>query len=360
MNLLEISVPTFKRVDSAIKCLKKLVQIREIYPNEISISCSSNQIESSLKNFCFENSIKYNEFNQNRGAHQNIKYILTNSSSKYCMILSDEDSINSQYMKSFLSFLKSLPNEVGIISTSIGKVDNEKNLFSYQDSYQKILFDREDYIYLNMFLPDYISGFTINNEFASNEIIEDSYEDTPDNAYAHKVFVLKALKKKKISVFSKNIVLMGQQVRKGGEAFAEINEPYNINQSQNKNLNIEVYGPKARLKQFAYLDQIISGLNLNSFLRNHAKLRNLFAFSMAIAKCHNDVHGIKRSDVKRLILESFNSDDFTYKKNNYQKIFILISSSPLILINIFNMLLYNYFRFTRYIYFKRLENKLLK
>jgi hypothetical protein len=353
--ILQLVVPTYNRPKIALESLKKLIRIRDIFPNDISIACSSNKIENSLKTFCSSNNINYNEFEENLGGRRNLKYLLSNSFAEYCMILSDEDSISlsTELVGDFLSFLKSLPEEVGAISCSIGLEFNKKSYFNYIPAYQEFTYNLKDYFLLNMFLPTYMSGLTIKtSSIKNNNNLDLAYEEKMSNAYAHQSLILRLLQTQKLAVYSKQIILKGDEVFFGGDGFSHVSEHSQKIKSKKNNLNPEVYGPEARFNQFTYIDDVIASLKSNFFIKTHARLRNMYAFLKTMESCH-DATGITRDDVKESNSNAYQLIKKSNQSNVLVTLFYFISSLPLVLLVFINKLLNNYFRATRFFYFKK-------
>jgi len=352
--LLQLNVATYNRPKIAIESLKKLLIARDLFPNDISIACSSNSVEDSLKNFCDTNDIIYNEFKTNQGGVKNGKYLVQNSNAKYCMALSDEDSISpsAELVGDFLSFLKSLPDDVGIISCSIGHEFDEVPYFQYKQEYQNFTYNLRDYFYLNMFLPSYMSGITMKTSLVhENNIIDLVWQDKLENAYAHLVLPIIMLQTKKLAVYSKQIVLKGLDVEYGGDGHSHLSE-LSQEVSDNKNLNPAVYGPAARFNQFIYFDNIILSSDSNFFTKTHGRLRNMYTFLRSMENCHHDVSGITRNDVKvsnSNIYKSIKDKDIN---NLVISLFYYISNLPLSLLVYVNKFLHTYFRVFRFFYFK--------
>jgi len=352
--LLQLIIGTYKRPKTAISSFKKLIAIRDAFPNDISIACSSNGIEDDLRIFCNSNDIIYHEFKTNQGGVQNGKYLVQNSNAKYCMALSDEDCISSsvELVGDFLCFLRSLPDNVGIISCSIGYEFDKTPYFQYLPEYQNFSYNLKDYFFLNMFIPSYISGLTINTSLVHEDnIIDLVWQDRLDNAYAHLSLPIIMLQTKKLAVYSKQIVLKGEDVKYGGDGYSHIKEKGLIN-NNNKDLNPLVYGPEARFKQFLYFDSIISSTNSIFFVKTHGRLRNMYAFLKSMQKCHQDVHGITRNDVKKLNTKIYKSILKNSQNNLIITLFYYISNLPLPLLVYSNKFMNYYFKVVRFFYFK--------
>lgn len=352
--LLEIAIPTFNRLNTVLECLQLLIKIRKEFPNLITISCSSNKIEANLKDFCLKNKIKYNEFEKNCGAHQNIKFLLSNTESKFCMILSDEDYLipSLDRIKDFLIFLDNSSPRIGMVLCGVGNDAPEKHGFKYPSTYHGLQFSLKDYFFLNFFVPDYISGLTIRSDHINKSILDEAYEDNVDNAYAHKTLALCILEKAKLSVYTSEVVRIGNESSEGGESFSHRKKLNKNNLKNNKDLNPMVYGPIPRFKQFIFLDEIIKNRKLGIYTRFHGRLRNLYAFLRAIKDCHRDVENVARKDVRASILKYYKSLDVNKKKNLFIKLFIYFSKTSLIVF--INYLLSNFFRLSRFFYLKRL------
>lgn len=284
LNTLEILIPTYNRVESAVEAIDSCLAISD---SRLTVRCNSNGYEAKLEKFrCFNARLVYDSFEKNYGILANMLFLLNKTNARYVMLLSDEDRLNEQGAKQILDFLDGLPESVSVVSCSI--FDDEK------DSYYSITrtpnaynFSLNEYLMYGMPVPSYISGliFSVN---ALREInLQNLYRYSVGNAYPHLDVVMNLLEQGLLRFYNNKFVIKGVDVTFGGEGY-EHRMKKKQNTSYNLDLNPLVYGPRARARQFYYQDQVIANaINVNEFSRMIAKLYNFISFYKAIKNSGN-------------------------------------------------------------------------
>ena len=103
---LEILLPTYKRPCRAKEAMESVLSCND---DRLTIRCNSNGYEPDLEKYRNINKrLNYDCFQTNQGPQANVLKLFSNTNAKFCMILSDEDRVNSKHCNDMLDFLENL------------------------------------------------------------------------------------------------------------------------------------------------------------------------------------------------------------------------------------------------------------
>jgi len=173
------------------------------------------------------------------------------------MLLSDEDRVEPSAMKDFLDFLDACPATIGAISCSI--FDLESNRYLSRPN-------RLSEVNLNLgavsalpIVPNYMSGLVFSVSRLSKLNLAELYEDSMGNAYAHLATTRLLLIDGYLRIFRPYFVLKGADIKEGGDAYSH-RTLQGSNIEGGFDLNPQIYGAKARVRQFFRWENSLSNL----------------------------------------------------------------------------------------------------
>lgn len=176
--ILSICIPTYNRGKRALDLVKKLKVIAEKYEGKIELVVSNNGStieEEYYAKICEISSeyVIYHRFNQNVQYVGNYNQVIKMSRGKFCLLLSDEDSINEVALDYYLELITNNP-DLGLIKTgtSINYVFQEEEFLAPGMS-------AVNGYYL---VGNYISGIIYNRSVLTDEIIDKLYESYFENS----------------------------------------------------------------------------------------------------------------------------------------------------------------------------------
>lgn len=280
MNTLQILIPTYGRPESVAQAIEScLINL----DNRISVRCNSNGFEPSLEKFRDYNSrLIYTCFDSNKGFHANLLYLLRDTKARFCMLLSDEDSIDSDGIIEILDYLDSCPDYVSVVSCSVYDIQENRYSFMHDIRLTQVDHDLNSALVLRL-IPTYMSGliFSVNSLFATDLV--SLLNPSMGNAYAHLDISKHLLIYGRLRLYSSKFVLKGIDVYEGGDGYTHRKSVLS-RQEGNFDLNPFVYGPKARARQFYYSDNILSSLRpyMDFISFNMAKFLNFSFFNYMI------------------------------------------------------------------------------
>ncbi len=257
-----------------------------------------------------------------------MKYLLSQTSARYSMLLSDEDRIDASGIQSLLNFLDELSENVKVVSCSI--FDEDKNEYYAQSlAPSKNSFGRNSYLVTGMPVPSYISGLIFSTSGLRELNLEKLYAYSMGNAYPHLDVVSNLLDGGLLTFYKNKIVLKGARVAFGGEGFE-----HRLTQESlavdNLDLNPLVYGPKARARQFFYQEKIISDIsNAKSYPKCIARMFNFTSFYGAIKNSGNVTILEDGCDIREEVAIARNE---SIAKNEYSYSFFAIIFASFILL----------------------------
>jgi glycosyltransferase involved in cell wall biosynthesis len=288
MRLLEVLIPTYGRPESAALAIESVLACDD---DRISVRCNSNGYEPLLEKYRdYDKRVIYDCFLENRGVDANLLHLYKTTGAKFCMLLSDEDRLNSAGAKSFLDYLQELGEEIVVAASSIYDLTENKYYFMPNNR----LVSRS--IGINeFFIFDPISSYMSGLVFRASELkkldLDSLLRPSLGNVYTHLDISLTLLKKGFLSFYQSHFVEKGEAIKFGGDGYSHIKskenpKEYTLDDHEvNLNLNPEVYGPKARARQFYYQEKLFDSNSsdvrlLSCFI---AKLGLIASYGYAIA-----------------------------------------------------------------------------
>lgn len=255
-----ICIPTFNRGERALELVNTILPNLEKNWSLMVLNNNSfygtefyDKIEELGKEHI---KLKYIKHKENCQFYGNFKCCLTESNSKYILIISDEDFVNFNEVKDILDILEKYPF-LGACRTSIAPSENVKNpanSFTFPDNFFKA---GEDALKGFCFSNNYISGIVYNLEnIKKTNIIDIFYKNIlKHKAYPHLYFDLLVSSKFDVIKTSKIAILEGIPFFNYIDDLGnKIVEPFD---------HIGPYGYGERLNQFFTLrDGIIDAVNL--------------------------------------------------------------------------------------------------
>ena len=256
-QVLEILIPTYNRPESAQAAIESVLVCND---DRLTVSCNSNGFEPSLEKYRESNKrIKYDCFQSNKGPNLNIKKLLNESNAKFCMLLSDEDRINSKDYKNILDYLENLDEGIKVIACSV--FDKLKNNYYWKPSSRISSSNIHSYVALNP-LSTYMTGLIFRVESLKALNNDELMNQSAGNSYIHLDITLHLLLNGKLGFFHERFVEKGADLEFGGDGYSHKSQDLSNNMSkiENQDLNPLVYGPKARVRQFYYRENILNKL----------------------------------------------------------------------------------------------------
>jgi hypothetical protein len=280
MKTLEILIPTYGRPHSAAEAMESSLRSTD---DRFSVRCNSNGFEPQLEKYrAFDQRLVYDSFDQNEGIHANWAFLLKTTNAKFCMLLSDEDRIMFEGIPDFLDFLEGLDPSVSVVSCSIYDLVERSFYFLPRKRFQNVCFD------INMFaahslVPTYMSGIVYRTEALRELNLENFTKDIPGNAYDHINIAWYLLRDSKLKFYYPMLVLKGEEVKYGGDGHSH-KAGSSREVKNNLDLNPNVYGPYARIQQFFYQTEQLSGARnrLKTLPYYIAVVHNILFFRYAV------------------------------------------------------------------------------
>lgn len=245
--LLEILIGTYNRPERVISAINSCLNLED---ERILVSCNSNCKENQL-NFLinYHPRLRYSYFEKNMGAHANWRKLLKESTGKFCLLLSDEDTVDEKALKNLIDFLKN-NLEKSVISCGILNSSDSTIYFSSIIPFKELDLKRTLVLYPEQ--TPYISGYVFNVDFLKKIDLNFYLKSLSSNVYFHINIAHKLLEFGNYSPFPDFLILKGEDEKKGGHAYEHENTLNN-----NIKLNPEVYSSFARATQFYYMHWII-------------------------------------------------------------------------------------------------------
>lgn len=254
-----ICIPTFNRGKRAFELVNILLKdLEKNWSILVLDNASTNGVEfyNKIENLSkINNQIKYVRHETNRQFYGNFKSCLDYPSSKYIMIISDEDFVNFDEMKDIINELEVYEN-IGACRTSISPHKDLKvagNSHVFQTSYLKA---GEEALSGFCFSNNYISGIIYNlHNIKKTNLVEILGKNILSHkAYPHLYFDLLVSSKFDVLITSKVSILEGSSVSE------------TLNEEGKKAVtfdHIGLYGYGERINQFLALrDGIVDAVNL--------------------------------------------------------------------------------------------------
>ncbi|WVN42126.1 glycosyltransferase [beta proteobacterium MWH-UniP1] len=308
MKTLEILIPTHKRPHSAAEAMESALICEDV---RFGIRCNSNGFEPLLERYrAFDSRLIYDSFDKNMGALANGAYLLSATNAKFCMLLSDEDRVDTKSIPELVDFLENLSADVSVISCSVFDLIQNRFYFLPHERYKNISCDINLYAALGL-IPSYMSGIVFRTESLHRLNLEHFIRPAPGNAYGHLDIALKLLVNSKLRFYFPKLVLKGKEIKLGGDGYSHKSKSHATTVRNNLDLNPEVYGPYARVRQFYYqlaqLSSVKTSLEKIPYLL--AISRNALDFINAVRGSANVVvlssGAMLRTEIQRGLADSF-------------------------------------------------------
>lgn len=292
MKLLTIAIPTYNRESVLRGHFQQDKYVTSTY--DFFISSNGKLKEPS---YFTSKGIRVNEFSNNMGAAKNFEFLLSNSNSKYVMLLSDEDFINFNELPMFLETLKSADENLGFIKAGLRwqhEMGNAKPELRGR-------YDLNRFLRKGLPLRTYMSGFVFNqailNDMNLPQIMEQRYDNEfHTNVYPQNNLVLKILEKGyQICGYERPLVTKGKEAGSGGDSHSH----------GATGLNPLIYSQAARERQLAYQlrfnDELTVDRKMRTLLNLHTKVFYYRAIVRAKLAEFEDVNLVSKNCLKKYI-----------------------------------------------------------
>lgn len=170
--ILSICIPSYNRGVRALHLVNELKKALDVYPNDIEIVVSNNgsvrEIEEYKKISKIDNAnIRYFEFEDNQQYVGNYNQVIRLSRGDFCLIISDEDSIDIDALGYYIRFLNNNP-DIGMVRAKTS------NNYAYQEKTEFFASGLEA-VNAYFLTGTYISGAIYNRSVVTNELIDTLY-----------------------------------------------------------------------------------------------------------------------------------------------------------------------------------------
>ncbi len=251
--ILEILIPTYRRPIEALRAIDSVIQSND---KRVGVACHSNGIEPYLEaEILHRPVVRYNSFSKNLGVVANLRELLSESRAEYVMFLSDEDSIAINYLSNFVDFLSQ--GDYGFIFCSV--IDfTGKNYFSISPLHRNSL-TLDEVLMLFPIDPTYLSGYCFKRDLITMDLILKVFDDNHANVYPHLILRNEIINHGKIGIFPPNLIIKGRESKSGGDSHSHLEGRAETSKARDSivlGLNPRIYGPAARVAQFAYMSPL--------------------------------------------------------------------------------------------------------
>jgi glycosyltransferase involved in cell wall biosynthesis len=275
--LLDILVPTYRRPKSFMALIDSVL---ECHDTRFKVIANSNGYEPLLEDLRFRDPrLDYSHFSENKGGGANTLFLLKRSKARFCMLLSDEDRINPDGLVKMLDMIDSLPTDIAVFNCALYPFPFDSPPSLRKSYYQRRCFYLQDVIAFSL-LPPFMSGLVYRRDLLDNMNLAQLLSPSAGNAYGHMDIAISALALSggRHFFYREKVILEGDQVCQGGDAYAHrLNRVEKVNpQNQNLDLNPDVYGPYARVMQFFHKEKFHEELYLAGKISLLTKIRAKF------------------------------------------------------------------------------------
>lgn len=258
--VLQILVPTFNRSAAAQEAIENVLACND---ERLTVWCNSNCYDSALEKYRnLSSRVKYDSFEIDRGLKGNLYKLLSESSAKFCMILSDEDRINTNEYNKILDYLENLSSTIKVVSCSI--YNSREFGLKYIPNQSLSEIDIHDFVALSP-TPKYISGYIYCVDSLKTIDLKSAFNPSIGNVYHFIDASLFMLLHGELKFYHNRFVESGPEIESGGEGYAHRSKNSNVEtyKTQNEDLNPNIYGPKVRARQFFYRENLLHKLKDN-------------------------------------------------------------------------------------------------
>lgn len=167
---LSICVPSYNRGEIALRLIEELHNIIQQFDSQIEIVLSNNGSEKFREEYNIIEGmsgtwLKYHRFSSNQGFVRNFNQVIRLSQGKFCLLLSDEDHVDTTGLRNYISYLKSNP-DIGMVRSATTR------MYSYQteDCYYESGMEAINGYFLQ---GNYLSGIIYNRGILTNSLIDE-------------------------------------------------------------------------------------------------------------------------------------------------------------------------------------------
>ncbi len=253
---LEILIPTYRRPAGAAQAIESCLA----NPTErLSVRCNSNGYQPELEKYRNHDvRLTYECFATNRGVHANFLHLLQSTTARFCMLLSDEDSIDPDGVPRFLDFLDQCPESTRVVTSSIFDLEANRFYFRADDRFAGLELDLAVVMALSL-VPSYMSGCVFSVRRLAEVDLAALFTASPGNAYPHIDVAWHLLRGGYLRTYQPQFVLKGKDIQEGGDGYSH-RTSCESRAAENLDLNPNIYGAHARARQFYYSECLRSGL----------------------------------------------------------------------------------------------------
>jgi hypothetical protein len=258
--VLQILVPTFNRSAAAQEAIENVLACSD---ERLTVWCNSNCYDLALEKYRnLSSRVKYDFFEIDRGLKGNLYKLLSESSAKFCMILSDEDRINTDEYNKILDYLENISSNIKVVSCSIYNSRESGPKYMPNQSLSEI--DIHDFVALSP-TPNYISGYIYCVDSLKTIDLKSAFNPSIGNVYHFIDASLFMLLHGEMKFYHNRFVESGPEIKFGGEGYDHRSKDSNVetHKTQNEDLNPNIYGPKVRARQFFYRENLLHKLKDN-------------------------------------------------------------------------------------------------
>ncbi len=247
--LLEVLIGTYNRPERVLNAINSCLEIND---PRLIVSCSSNGKEDKLMHLISYNErLQFSYFETNQGPNKNWGKLLKSCTANFCLLLSDEDSLNKEFVISLLDWLQE-NSKISVANCSI--LNEDDNSIYYQpNKYFQFLNIKSTFLVFPE-QTSYLSGYIFNNDYLRKIDLDSYLIPSSGNVYGHINIAHKLISFGNHGLFSHPVIIKGRDDKFGGHAYEHIIDSNNQFQAK---LNPSVYGSYARALQFYYMHQIL-------------------------------------------------------------------------------------------------------
>jgi hypothetical protein len=178
------------------------------------------------------------------------------------MILSDEDRINTNEYYKILDYLENLSSNIKVVSCSI--YNSSEFGLKYTPNQNLSEIDIHDFVALSP-TPTYISGYIYCVDSLKTIDLKSAFNSSIGNVYHFIDASLLMFLQGNLKFYHNRFVEKGPDIESGGEGYAHRSKDSALenHKTQNEDLNPDIYGPKARARQFFYRENFLHKLKDN-------------------------------------------------------------------------------------------------
>ena len=260
--LLEVLIPTFNRPEAAIRAIKSVLSLDD---PRIKVRCNSNGREATLEHFCSQHpNVYFDSFEVNLGPQANVHTVLSEATSEFVMLLTDEDFLDIAGSKQLLDFLAESRSDCHVVSCAVYDTEDDRYYYNVGEGSHGKYVNLPGFTILSS--TTYMSGYIWRTSLLSDldlgllmGVNEQGSDGPVFNAYAHIDISQLLLTAGTCRLYMEKCVCKGAQISTGGHAFAHRTVAPEADQN-NLGLNPYVYGPYARVRQFFYRELVLTQL----------------------------------------------------------------------------------------------------